>query len=224
MQAGKQFGTMIGVVIDRRDPQNLGRVRVRYPTLGIESGWARVLVPYGGASGADQQGAPGGADGGAPRGRRGGARAAVGGSAHGFKSIPEEGDEVIVGFIEGDPKLPLILGSTYSERNPPPMRRDIDVRVLQSPGGHRITLADTPPGGKITLESGDVRLGGANALQPAVLGNALNRLLTQLLNQLALHTHGSAAGPTTPPVNAVAFTGQISGLASLLSQIVKIER
>ncbi|WP_437765347.1 phage baseplate assembly protein V [Sorangium sp. So ce281] len=194
MQSDKQLGVTIGTVVDRNDPQNIGRVMVSYPThANMKTDWTRVMVPYGGAG-------------------------------RGFKAIPEVGDEVVVGFEQGNSMRPIVLGSVYSQKNRPPMQDDLDVRVLQSPRGHRITLADAPRDGKITLESGDVRLGGANALKPAVLGDALNRLLTQLLNQLALHTHGSAAGPTTPPVNALAFTGQISGLASLLSQIVKLER
>ncbi|XYI01023.1 phage baseplate assembly protein V [Sorangium sp. So ce1128] len=195
MQAGKQFGTMIGVVTARNDKLRLGRVKVRYPTLGdIESEWARVLVPYGGAG-------------------------------HGFKAIPEVGDEVVVGFIEGDPKLPIILGSLYSEKNAPPLRQDNDVRVLESPGNHRITLSDAPrPGGKITLESGDVRLGGENSIHPAVLGDALQQFLAQLLTSLSSHTHTSlpTGGPTSPPVPPV-FLPLQARLASLLSRIVKIE-
>ncbi|WP_394749658.1 type VI secretion system tip protein VgrG [Spongiimicrobium salis] len=34
---------------------------------------------------------------------------------------PEEGDEVIVGFIDGDPRFPIILGSVYSSALPPPV-------------------------------------------------------------------------------------------------------
>lgn len=193
MQAGKQLGTMIGVVTARNDDRRVGRVKVKYPTHGdMESDWARVLVPYGGGG-------------------------------HGFKAIPEVGDEVVVGFIEGDPKLPIVLGSVYSERNAPPLRQDIDVRVLESPGNHRITLSDSPrPGGKITLESGDVRLGGANARHRAVLGDALLLFLRQLLIALSSHTHGSAVGPTTPPVPPV-FLPLQARLQPLLSRVVKIE-
>jgi uncharacterized protein involved in type VI secretion and phage assembly len=33
---------------------------------------------------------------------------------------PEAGDEVIVGFLEGDARYPVILGSLYSQKNKPP--------------------------------------------------------------------------------------------------------
>lgn len=34
---------------------------------------------------------------------------------------PEIGDEVIVAFMDNDPSFPVILGSTYSKKNPPPV-------------------------------------------------------------------------------------------------------
>ena len=37
---------------------------------------------------------------------------------------PEVGDEVIVGCMNDDPRFPVILGSTYSKKNPPPI--DVD--------------------------------------------------------------------------------------------------
>lgn len=34
---------------------------------------------------------------------------------------PEIGDEVVIGFLSGDPRYPVILGSLYSKANPPPV-------------------------------------------------------------------------------------------------------
>ncbi|MDO5968963.1 type VI secretion system tip protein VgrG [Flavivirga aquimarina] len=34
---------------------------------------------------------------------------------------PEEGDEVIIGFMDGDPRFPIIIGSVYSSKNAPPV-------------------------------------------------------------------------------------------------------
>jgi Rhs element Vgr protein len=38
----------------------------------------------------------------------------------GSNFYPETGDEVVLGFLNGDPRYPVILGSLYSKANPPP--------------------------------------------------------------------------------------------------------
>ncbi len=38
----------------------------------------------------------------------------------GVNFYPEIGDEVVLGFLGGDPRYPVILGSLYSKANPPP--------------------------------------------------------------------------------------------------------
>jgi len=39
----------------------------------------------------------------------------------GAEFYPEIGDEVVVAFMNGDPRFPVILGSLYSKKNPPPV-------------------------------------------------------------------------------------------------------
>ena len=76
---------------------------------------------------------------------------------------PEIGDEVILGFLNGDPQYPIILGSLYSKKNVPPYEpnSDNDTKaivsrdqlkiifeeikknlIIETPGGRRITLSD----------------------------------------------------------------------------------
>lgn len=77
---------------------------------------------------------------------------------------PEIGDEVIVGFMDNDPRYPVILGSLYSDKNKSPnepkdeknsikllttkskMKLSFDdekkVIVLETPGGNKITISD----------------------------------------------------------------------------------
>jgi Rhs element Vgr protein len=42
------------------------------------------------------------------------------GPKRGYFFRPESGDEVVVGFLNDDPRQPVILGALYSSKNPPP--------------------------------------------------------------------------------------------------------
>jgi hypothetical protein len=42
-------------------------------------------------------------------------------SGFGAEFYPEVGDEVVVGFMNADPRFPVALGSLYSKKNPPPV-------------------------------------------------------------------------------------------------------
>ncbi len=42
----------------------------------------------------------------------------------GAEFFPEVGDEVVVAFMNGDPRFPVIVGSLYSKKNPPPVPPD----------------------------------------------------------------------------------------------------
>lgn len=42
-------------------------------------------------------------------------------NSFGAEFYPEIGDEVVVAFMNGDPRFPVILGSLYSKKNPPPV-------------------------------------------------------------------------------------------------------
>ncbi|MEH3055344.1 MAG: VgrG-related protein [Patulibacter minatonensis] len=80
----------IAVVTSLDDPEQLGRVKVRYPTLtdGQDGWWARVLVP-----GAGQD--------------------------RGLVTVPMIGDEVLVGFEGGSTQHPFVLGSLFNGKAKP---------------------------------------------------------------------------------------------------------
>jgi phage protein D len=75
----------VGVVTQNDDPKKLGRVRVKYPSLGAdtEGWWARVAAP------------------GAAENR-------------GLCMLPVPGDEVVVGFEHGDVRRPYVLGALWN--------------------------------------------------------------------------------------------------------------
>lgn len=89
----------------------------------------------------------------------------------GFYFYPEVGDEVVVGFMNEDPRFPIILGSVYSSSNAAPFTPDSEngtkaivtknqlvvnfddqnkVITINTPGGNKIVLTDQDEG--ITIQ------------------------------------------------------------------------
>ncbi len=76
---------VIGVVTNNQDPDEMGRVRVHYPSLGedIEGAWARIVTPSAG-------------------------------NARGLLMLPVVGEEVLIGFEHDDTTRPYVLGSLFN--------------------------------------------------------------------------------------------------------------
>ena len=93
-QNGKTSGfagsVAVGVVTQNEDPDGMGRVRVKYPTLDdqTEGWWARVASP---AAGKDR----------------------------GLLMMPIVGDEVLVAFEHGDLRRPYVIGSLWNGKDTP---------------------------------------------------------------------------------------------------------
>ncbi|HEX4344418.1 MAG TPA: phage baseplate assembly protein V [Solirubrobacteraceae bacterium] len=147
---------VIGVVTDNSDPDNLGRVKVKYPILGdpaVESGWARIA--WGAA-----------------------------GDARGTVTLPHVNDEVAIGFEHGDVRRPVILGALFNGVDKPGtdlvkdssslaarFPRDLDVetkeKVILKSGKDMTVTADQGPleintGKDLTLKA---TAGGAITIQ-----------------------------------------------------------
>ena len=97
MQGGRGRGfadhLVIGIVTDNKDPDKLGRVKVKYPLLNdeVESGWARIAW---GAAGKER----------------------------GTVAIPHVSDELAIGFEHGDVRRPVILGALFNGVDTPGRR------------------------------------------------------------------------------------------------------
>jgi phage baseplate assembly protein V len=63
------------------------------------------------------------------------------GNNYGFYFVPQVGDEVLVAFIQGDMRLPVILGGLYNGQDKPPADHP-RMRRIQSVNGHRISFID----------------------------------------------------------------------------------
>ena len=62
----------------------------------------------------------------------------------GAEFYPEVGDEVVVAFMNGDPRFPVILGALYSKKNPPPLPPDADnsQKTIVTRAGMRLDFFD----------------------------------------------------------------------------------
>ena len=125
MPSERQNGIVIGIVDDLRDPENIGRVRVRYPHLNNQlSEWARLV-------------------------------SLMAGGKRGTFFRPEKNDEVLVAFEQGDPNRPYILGGLWSKPDAPPpddgKPADNNWRQIKSRSGHILRFDDTSGKEKIEI-------------------------------------------------------------------------
>ena len=123
LKAGETL--LVGIVTDNEDPDKLGRVRVKYPTLteDHESNWARVL-------------------------------GAGAGSDRGFDCLPEIDDEVLVGFEHGDIHRPYVLGGVWNGQDAPPESvgdsvsgGKVRLRTFKTRTGHTLQFIEEDGGG-----------------------------------------------------------------------------
>jgi len=72
------------------------------------------------------------------------------GAGRGFVFRPEVGDEVVIGFLNDDPRQPLILGALFGSKNKPPQPvqspdETNPLRAIVSRAGSRIVFDDKTP-------------------------------------------------------------------------------
>jgi uncharacterized protein involved in type VI secretion and phage assembly len=122
----RQSGVAIGIVTNVKDPDNLGRVRVKFPWFSDdhESQWARVAT-------------------------------LMAGKERGSMFLPEVDDEVLLAFEHGDMRRPYVIGALWNGVDvlPPEFTNDgkNNVRFIKSRSGHIIKLDDTDGSEKIEI-------------------------------------------------------------------------
>jgi uncharacterized protein involved in type VI secretion and phage assembly len=186
----KIWGKYRGTVHDRDDPEQLGRLRLKVPSLlgDAITGWAWPVAPYAGAG-------------------------------HGAFFVPQVGDLVWVEFAEGELEHPLWTGGGWakprgkSEVPAEALSSYPDRHVIRTPSGSVLVFDDTsgsekiivraksgcditidPGAGTITVKAGTVLVqseGGA----PQEL--ATKRFVVDVFDK---HTHATAVGPTDMPI------------------------
>src|SRR5262249_17857773 len=76
------------------------------------------------------------------------------GQRRGSYLLPEVGDEVVVGFQQGNLKQPFVLGFVWNEKAEPPVSSPaLERRELRSKSGHLLQFDDTTAAQKVTVQS-----------------------------------------------------------------------
>lgn len=122
-------------VVENKDEQKLGRIRVQFPWQEIQSKemktpWLRIAVPYAGAS-------------------------------KGHQFVPEIGEEVMVGFEMNNVERPYIIGSFYNGGNGKPdenwaVSKEEDgttnnIKAIRTRNGHTILFNDKGDAGLLEI-------------------------------------------------------------------------
>ncbi len=123
--SARTSGVVIGIVLDNKDPQEFGRVKIKYPgSSDDEVGhWARLAVLMAGAQ-------------------------------RGTFFLPEVGDEVLVVFEQDDIMRPCVIGALWNGKDKPPDTNGDgknNLRFIKSRSGHLIRFDDTDGSEKIEI-------------------------------------------------------------------------
>ncbi len=129
-------GLQIGIVVSNEDPDGEHRVRVKMPLVNNEEDGTWARVA-----------------------------ALDAGNERGFFFRPEVGDEVVLGFLNDDPRQAVILGMLHSSAKDAPLKGSDDnhEKVFQSRSKMKLYFHDqkkvmrleTPAGNKLTLSEED---------------------------------------------------------------------
>lgn len=124
---GRFYGVVIGIVTNNQDPDNMHRVKVRFPWLSAdqadESNWARVVTP-------------------------------MAGKDRGLYYLPEVDDEVLVAFEHGSVDHPFVIGAVWNGKDTPPesnQDKQNNCRTIKSRSGHVVRLNDKQGGEAIEI-------------------------------------------------------------------------
>jgi uncharacterized protein involved in type VI secretion and phage assembly len=113
---GRTYGVVAGIVTNNKDPNELGRLKIKFPWFSDnnETDWVRMTT-------------------------------FMAGGLRGSFFLPEVGDEVLVAFENGNINRPYIIGALWNGQDLPPETNSDgknNIRKIKSRSGHELIFND----------------------------------------------------------------------------------
>lgn len=194
MEDTQYFGFYKGSVADTNDTDNLGRLKLSVPQIYGDETYDYWAYPLGLFAGKDI----------------------------GFFAIPNKGDNVWVTFENGDPRYPLWCYGWWGDNQAPKTAKP-EVKVLQTTKGHKIEFDDEKGilrvsdcnknvvemnDKGVSIISNNISLGKLDkSKEPAVLGDTLEKLLQQMMEDLGNVKTIQTSNGVTAALNTAANWG-----------------
>ena len=161
------FGVVEGLVVDVFDPDKEGKIKVRFPWFDDDMVTEYCRVCQ-----------------------------LYAGNGYGALFVPEVGDEVLIGFIHGDMRLPIILGGLYNGKDKPSSNREKtqDQKLIRTKAGHEIVFDDhkktltikTPAGHTLELDDDPKKVTLKTASGQSVVLDGSSSMITVEATNVAL--------------------------------------
>jgi uncharacterized protein involved in type VI secretion and phage assembly len=193
------FGVYPALVTDIVDPDNLGRVQLRFPTLGTTGdrdvrAWATLCTPY-----ADKD--------------------------QGLAILPEVGSQVVVAFEAGDLRRPYVVGSSWNGKAALPHRPQAsnNIRMLRTRADSRLEFDDTAGAPKVSLttQSGHKVVLDAGAQEVTITHSNGCTIKLTASGSIDINANTSV-NVTAPSLNVNAPTSTFSGVVNCQTLIASV--
>jgi hypothetical protein len=208
----RYYGLYPGVVVDRRDPRGIGRVRVRIPGIVERSGWA---LPKGGGIN-----------------RRGHFDVPELNADVFVQFLMGDMDRPV---YEAGPWGVPDAGREVPERvRDAPVEDAPDIRAYETKewaivfddrtGKDELLLKHKQSGVCLKVTPAMIQLGTEASGEFLALGTTLAEWQNRVLDLIIAHNHGTGVGPSGPPMNAPAFVTEKGRISEHVSDLVKTQK
>jgi uncharacterized protein involved in type VI secretion and phage assembly len=192
------FGVYPALVTDIEDPDHLGRVELRFPTLGATGdrdvrAWATLCTPY-----ADKD--------------------------QGLAILPEVDSQVVVAFEAGDFRRPYVVGSAWNGQSalPHQPKASNNIRMLRSREDSRLEFDDTAGAAKVSLTTSNGHRVVMDVGSAEVTIKHSNGCTIKLSATDIDITANATVNVTAPSLNVKAPTSTFSGIVNCQTLIASV--